>query len=95
MKNGITPLSTCSAACRKPRSHNSQNTSIQPSELALWNVKLHPYFELGTVYTVIAGLLNLLVICDAYAGPLVIAPQDDKKNRKKEPAEKITDDKNT
>jgi len=70
-----------------PLEDASKNTSIQPSELALWNVKLHPYFELGTVYTVIAGLLNLLVICDAFAGPLVIAPHDDKKNKQnKDPA---------
>jgi hypothetical protein len=27
------------------------------------------------VYTVIAGLLNILVICDAYAGPLLLNPR--------------------
>lgn len=31
--------------------------------------KLHRYFDLGTVYTMIAGLLNMLVIYDAFAGP--------------------------
>jgi hypothetical protein len=29
--------------------------------------------DLGWVYTVIAGMLNILVIYDAYAGPLVFA----------------------
>ena len=29
------------------------------------------YFELGTVYTMIAGLLNILAIFDAFAGPVV------------------------
>jgi hypothetical protein len=36
---------------------------------------MHPFYELGTVFTVIAGLLNILVICDAYAGPLVLIPR--------------------
>ena len=53
---------------------DSDNETIQPTEQALWAARNHPNFEVGTVYTVIAGLLNLLVICDAYAGPLVIAP---------------------
>jgi len=58
----------------------SGNTSKQPSELAMWTLKYHPNFELGTVYTVVAGLLNVLVICDAAAGPLVISvPQKKKK----------------
>jgi hypothetical protein len=30
--------------------------------------------DLGWVYTVVAGMLNILVIYDAYAGPIVIAP---------------------
>lgn len=30
---------------------------------------LHRYFELGTVYTMIAGLLNVLAIYDAWGGP--------------------------
>jgi hypothetical protein len=54
---------------------DSDNETIQPSELAAWTVKMHPRYELGTVYTVIAGLLNVLVICDAYAGPLVLLPK--------------------
>lgn len=32
--------------------------------------RLHRYFELATVYTVIAGLLNILAIYDAWAGPM-------------------------
>jgi len=31
--------------------------------------RLHRFFDLGTVYTMIAGLLNILVIYDAVAGP--------------------------
>jgi hypothetical protein len=33
---------------------------------------LHRFFELGTVYTMIAGLLNILAIFDAGAGPAPI-----------------------
>lgn len=39
------------------------------TELSDWQKELHRYFELGTVYTMIAGLLNILVIFDAFGGP--------------------------
>ena len=42
------------------------------------------FFELGTVYTVVAGLLNVLVICDAAGGPLVIRPAPKKEKPAKE-----------
>jgi hypothetical protein len=66
---------------REPRTltDDSGNLTTQPNELAAWTIKMHPFYEIGTVFTVIAGLLNVLVICDAYAGPLVLMP------RKKEP----------
>jgi hypothetical protein len=38
-------------------------------ELAKWNKMYGDGFEIGTVYTVIAGLLNVLVIFDAWGGP--------------------------
>ncbi len=47
------------------------NKVIHPSQLAKWNYDMGFYFELGTIYTVIAGLLNLLVVFDAYSGPLI------------------------
>ncbi|OHB78082.1 MAG: hypothetical protein A2W31_04395 [Planctomycetes bacterium RBG_16_64_10] len=43
-----------------------------PSELAKWHYELHNFFELGTVYTMIAGLLNVLAIYDAWAGPVLM-----------------------
>jgi len=55
-------------------------------ELARWHKKLNISFELGTLYTMIAGLLNMLAICDAYAGPFV-APPDKKKDEDKPPPE--------
>ena len=44
--------------------------SDQPTEAALWQLEDHGDYELGTVLTMIAGLLNLLVIFDAAAGPV-------------------------
>ena len=44
-----------------------------------WNYDLGDFFEIGTVFTVIAGLLNILAIYDAYGGPLIIIPNDKKK----------------
>jgi hypothetical protein len=59
------------------------NRTVQhPDELSKWNYDLGDLFELGTVFTVIAGLLNILAIYDAYGGPLVIPPPENKKNEK-------------
>ena len=46
-----------------------------------WYRELNKYFELGTVYTMIAGLLNILAIYDAWGGPVPI--EDDRKKKKK------------
>jgi len=43
-------------------------------ELAKWNEKLSYKFDLGTVFTMIAGLLNVLVIYDAGCGPVFVVP---------------------
>lgn len=58
-----------------------------PDELAQWNYELGEFFEIGTVFTVIAGLLNILAIFDAYGGPLVIPPSEDQKK----PGDKAAD----
>jgi hypothetical protein len=43
----------------------------QPGDqLSLWRRRLGRFFDLGTLYTTIAGLLNLLVIYDAWSGPM-------------------------
>ena len=46
----------------------------QHDELSNWHHDLHGYFEMGTLYTMIAGLLNILVIYDAFAGPVFPEP---------------------
>lgn len=48
---------------------------LRNDELAQWHLTYHWYFDLGTLYTMIAGLLNILAIYDAYAGPLLVVDQ--------------------
>jgi hypothetical protein len=45
-------------------------------KLAEWHRELKTRFELGTLYTMVAGLLNVLVIYDAFAGPVFTAPNE-------------------
>jgi hypothetical protein len=55
------------------------NQPVRPSdhdELASWHMQYKLFFELGTLFTMIAGLLNLLAIYDAYAGPVLAAPDE-------------------
>lgn len=54
-------------------------------QLAEWHRDFHRYFDLGTLYTMVAGLLNTLVIFDAFAGPMG-APADDRKRNQTQPA---------
>ncbi len=47
---------------------------IHPQEhdhLAEWHLRI-PFFEMGTLYTMIAGLLNVLAIYDATSGPMLL-----------------------
>jgi hypothetical protein len=41
----------------------------KPDGLDALHKRLNRYWELGTVYTMIAGLLNILAIYDAWGGP--------------------------
>ncbi len=44
---------------------------------------LGPYFELGTIYTSIAGLLNMMVIFDALCGPFVVPRKEEDESEEK------------
>lgn len=46
-------------------------------ELAQWHETYHKYWELSTLYTMVAGLLNVLAIYDAFAGPMLPAPKEE------------------
>ena len=54
------------------------------------NFHLRGYFELGTAYTMIAGLLNILAVYDAWGGPVFpesAKKEDDEDEAKDEPAD--------
>lgn len=55
---------------------------------------LSRYFELGTLYTMVAGLLNVLAIYDAWGGPVFTDPQR-KRSRKQEEEEESESDSDT
>jgi hypothetical protein len=58
---------------------------IDAAQLNDWNKTLNHRLELGTVYTMIAGLLNVLAIYDAWGGPVRFEPEEEP-NRDDEPA---------
>ncbi len=53
-------------------------TVFHPDGFAQWNYELGYRFELGTIFTVIAGLLNILAVYDAHDGPLVLSERKKK-----------------
>ena len=58
-----------------------------PDVLGQWHFDYKHMFEIGTLYTIVAGLLNLLVVYDALAGPVILSPSQreammKKKNKK-------------
>jgi len=59
----------------------------EADEVSAWYARRGAGYEMGTWYTVIAGLLNILVIYDAYGGPLGIPIS----GRKKEVANREDD----
>ncbi|MEX2138244.1 MAG: DUF6677 family protein [Pirellulales bacterium] len=66
-----------------PRRPSEANTeySGQANQLSMWHQHYGSYFDLGTVFTMIAGLLNVLVVFDAWGGPM--APEQKKVDEKK------------
>jgi hypothetical protein len=50
-------------------------------ELNQWHRELNQRFDMGVLYTMIAGLLNFFAIWDAAAGPAPSEPADSKKKK--------------
>ena len=55
---------------------DKQRIQSLPDELDDLHKRYHRYFDLGTLFTMVAGLLNILVIYDAYAGPIWLGPPE-------------------
>lgn len=47
-------------------------------QVSIWQTRLGRFFEIGTLYTMIAGMLNLLVAYDAWSGPMRASADEDK-----------------
>jgi hypothetical protein len=43
--------------------------------LAMWHLECKQKYDIGTLFTIVASLLNLLVIYDAFAGPSIAQPK--------------------
>ena len=56
---------------------------VGEDELSEWSLKYGILLDMSVLYTMIAGLLNILAIFDAYGGPLVPAPEEKKDAKKK------------
>ena len=62
-------------------------------EVSAWYATYGAGYEMGTWYTMIAGLLNILVIYDAYSGPLAVPISGRKKKEEEdEESEKLSSD---
>ena len=60
----------------------------QPSELDRLHGDPGRDFDLGTTFTMIAGLLNVLAIYDAAKGPMFMPPEEHKRDKDEAPGEK-------
>ena len=92
VRNGNGPLWNGFMA---PPAESANNRFNQPT-LDTLQKKLNHYFELGTVFTLVAGLLNILAIYDAWGGPVFAetkeeddedddGPKDKKKSKPPQP----------
>lgn len=66
----------------RPQPGGQRYDPRQPGDqFSLWHRRLGRFYDIGTLYTTFAGLLNLLVIYDALAGPMRPGPESkDEKN---------------
>lgn len=67
------------------------NDDQRMAQLADWHNRLNIRFELGTLYTMVAGLLNVLAIWDAYGGPVVTEPGKKEKEKERGPPKEEND----
>lgn len=54
---------------------------VDENQLSDWSFDYGMLLDMGVLYTMIAGLLNVLAIFDAYGGPLVPVPEEKKEDK--------------
>ena len=59
--------------------------------LGMWHFEMKHMYEMGTLYCVIAGLLNLLAIYDAFTGPAILTEEEKEKIQAKKKKKAATD----
>lgn len=69
-----------SAAFAPPRLPSEYQTRPNQPDMNDIVRNLHSWLDVSTIYTVIAGLLNLLVFFDAVGGPAPIEKEEEEKN---------------
>ena len=75
--------SIASTAFAPPQRHGEERTRPnQPTANDLWGT-LHSWFEIGTLYTMVAGMLNLLAIFDAIGGPNILSRREEELDKEK------------
>lgn len=87
VRGGKEPLLNGIMAPPRNVTNSDDPISVQRDELAQWHRHYHSYFELGTLYTMIAGLLNILAIYDAVGGPVLFSPDEERKKPKPVPGD--------
>ena len=55
-------------------------------ELSYWYEQLNVRYDVGALYTIVAGLLNVLAIYDAACGPVILEEEDKDKDKDKDKA---------
>ncbi len=76
-------LSTAFAPPRLPSENATRPNQPSSAEIA---ANLHSWLDAGTIFTVVAGLLNLLAIFDAAGGPVKPTEEEEEDDEKKKDA---------
>lgn len=72
-------LSTAFAPPRLPSESATRPNQPSSAEIA---ANLHSWLDVGTIFTVVAGLLNLLAVFDAAGGPVKTTEEDEDDEKK-------------
>ena len=93
VRNGKAPWSLFGVFMAPPRMDSDTVHQAGQLSLSQLHYQLNRFFELGTVYTMVAGLLNVLAMYDAWGGPVFLsaAEEGSKSDEDGEPEEPADD----